>query len=344
MAASSDEKPDVFHADMKKANVGALWERYTRHDDDAPRSEPAFQWPWAEVEPLIDQAVRETGMDTAERRVIQMKNPAFPADAVCATNNINCGFQILMPGERARPHRHTMNALRFVVEDGGGVVETIVDGKHCPMSPGDMIVTPAWTWHEHLHDGTSRVIWLDALDVPIVDHLGAAFFEPGGGNDYPDMLPDSAFTSAGFAPGRVPAGGHSPLFHYSWEASVEALQGMKQAKDGSRQVRYINPATGGPIMSLLDCYLLGLDRSRETAPYRTSSNAACFVAEGDGVSTVGDTTINWGKNDVFSLPHWQWVAHKASSATAKLFVMTDREVYRRLELLWDEGDGAGGFH
>ena len=119
---------------------------------------------------------------------------------------------------------------------------------------------------------------------------------------------------------------------------------MKQAKDGSRQVRYINPATGGPIMSLLDCYLLGLDRSRETAPYRTSSNAACFVAEGDGVSTVGDTTINWGKNDVFSLPHWQWVAHKASSATAKLFVMTDREVYRRLELLWDEGDGAGGFH
>jgi len=344
MATSSNGKPDAFHVDMKNANVGALWERYSRNDDDAPRSEPAFQWPWREVEPLIDQAVRETGMDTAERRVIQMKNPGFPETATCATSNINCGFQILMPGERARPHRHTMNALRFVVEDGGGDAETIVDGKHCPMAPGDMIVTPAWTWHEHAHDGTSLVIWLDALDVPIVDHLGAAYFEPGRSNEYPDLLPDSAFTTAGFAPGRVAPGGHSPLFRYTWDAALDALQGAKPSSDGTRQVRYINPVTGGPIMSLLDAYLLGLEKGQETAPYRTTSNAACFVAEGEGVSSVGDTTISWGKNDVFSLPHWQWVTHKATISNARLFLITDREVFRRLELLRDEGDGAVGFH
>jgi len=38
------------------------------------------------------------------------------------------------------------------------------------------------------------------------------------------------------------------------------------------------------------------------------------------------------------------VTHEATTPDACLFVTTDREVLRRLELLWDEGDGAGGFH
>jgi gentisate 1,2-dioxygenase len=249
-----------------------------------------------------------------------------------------------MSGERARPHRHTMNALRFVIEDGGGGGATIVDGKHCPMSPGDMIVTPAWTWHEHLHDGPDRVIWLDALDVPIVDHLGAAFFEPGRGNEYPDLPPDAAFAAAGFAPGRIAPGGHSPLFRYPWDTAIGALRAMTPSPDGARQVRYVNPATGGPVMSLLDCYLLGLEKGHETAPYRSTSNAACLVVGGEGVSKVGDVTITWGRHDVFSLPHWQWITHLATSPEAQLFLITDREVFRRLELLRDEGDGAGGFH
>ena len=53
-----------------------------------------------------------------------------------------------------------------MVEGEGGF--TIVDGEKLPMERGDLILTPALLWHEHRHEGTGPVIWLDALDLPTV--------------------------------------------------------------------------------------------------------------------------------------------------------------------------------
>ena len=73
------------------------------------------------------------------------------------------------------------------------------------------------------------------------------------------------------------------------------------------------PMTGGAVLSTLDCYLLGLEKDRETRPVRTNCNGACVVAEGEGSSIIGEHTIQWGKNDVFTLPHGQWISHRAAS-------------------------------
>ena len=70
-----------------------------------------------------------------------------------------------------------MNALRFVLEGSGAT--TIVDGKPCPMEEGDLVLTPAWTWHEHVHQGSAPIIWLDALDVPLHHYMGTGAFQPG---------------------------------------------------------------------------------------------------------------------------------------------------------------------
>jgi gentisate 1,2-dioxygenase len=166
---------DEFHAAMKRADTVALWEWNDARSNEPSQSEPAFHWRWQDVEPLFDQAVAATDTNASERRVVNLKNPALPADYIAATTNINCGFQILMPGEKARPHRHNMNALRFVVEGEGAA--TIVDGKSCPMEIGDLIITPAMTWHEHVHEGTEgRVVWMDSLDAPFVRHLRCVHF------------------------------------------------------------------------------------------------------------------------------------------------------------------------
>ena len=106
--------------------------------------------------------------------------------------------------------------------------------------------------------------------------------------------------------------------------------------DGSRKLRYTNPITGGAVMSTLDCYLLGLEKGVDTRPVRANCNAACVVAEGEGSSTIGEQTIQWGKNDVFTLPHGQWISHRASASNTKLFQITDREIFRRLDLLREE--------
>lgn len=326
---------DAFHEAMSEVGAVALWEWNDARSNEPMQSEPAFHWRWRDVEPLLDQAVAATDTTTSERRVVNLKNPALPPDYVAVTENINCGFQILMPGERARPHRHNMNALRFVVEGEGA--STIVDGKACPMERGDLIITPAMTWHEHVHEGASgRVVWMDSLDAPLVRQLRCVHFEPGPARDFPQLPPDSAFAAAGLVPFGVAATAYSPIFRYPWAEAAAALDAVPAVPDGSRRLRYVNPATGGAVMSLMDCYLLGLPAGAETRPYRTTANAACFVVEGEGASTVQDKTFHWGKNDVFTLPAWQWVSHKADAGGARLFQVTDREVLRRLELLREE--------
>ena len=44
------------------------------------------------------------------------------------------------------------------------------------------------------------------------------------------------------------------------------------------------------------------------------------------------TTFAWGPKDVFTLPSGQWITHHAG-VRARLFITTDREILRRLDLL-----------
>jgi gentisate 1,2-dioxygenase len=322
-----------FRADMAAASVFPLWEQDNRHNMPP---ESAHVWRWATMDPLLDGAVKATNMNNAERRVLCMRNPAFAGgDRDGAAINLSVNLQVLMPGEKARPHRHSMNALRFALEGDGAT--TIVEGKSCAMLPGDMILTPAWTWHEHAHEGRLRAVWVDALDVPLHRYLDTGVFEPGPARDVATPPPDSAFAAAGLAPDTASAHKpYSPLFRYPWDLAARALAAMPAEADGSRRLRYTNPLTGGAIMATIDCYLLGLSPGGETVPYRSNSNCVCVVMEGEGQSRVGEDTISWGPKDVFSLPHGQWISHKATSGAPRLFQITDRELLRRLDILRDE--------
>ena len=114
------------------------------------------------MQPLVERAVAEVSMEDAERRVLLLTHPAF-AGSVATTTNLSAGLQTLLPGETARAHRHALQAIRFVMQGSGAV--TSVNDHACPMAEGDLILTPAWTWHEHLHPGTGRMVWFDGLDV-----------------------------------------------------------------------------------------------------------------------------------------------------------------------------------
>ena len=54
---------------------------------------------------------------------------------------------------------------------------TAVDGERTTMHPGDFIITPSWTWHDHGNDGGEPVVWLDGLDIPLVRFFDAGFAE-----------------------------------------------------------------------------------------------------------------------------------------------------------------------
>ena len=320
-----------------------LWDRYGRVTRRSPSAvDQPMLWPWVQMSPLIARAIKEVSMEDAERRVLLLTHPAF-RDSFATTTNLSAGLQTLLPGEVARAHRHTLQAIRFVMEGGGA--QTSVNSQACEMQEGDLVLTPAWTWHEHVHPGTDRVVWFDGLDLPLCRDIDTMFFElgePAGAaqNQFdppstsaPSFRPDAVHLKPDFFEGH----GTSPSrFRYARQRAWSALMGSTAKADGSRLLRYVSDDKLGAVLPTLDCYLQALGKNQPTQRYRSTSNAVCVVAQGQGSSQVGDKTMAWQRNDVFTLPHWNWVSHTAASDDAVIFMMTDRELLASLGYLKDE--------
>ena len=326
-------------AGWDRVNVSPLWENRSAHKLDDDGIERAYLWRWQDMQPAIEQALAMKSVEAIERRVLSLISPYSPevAGQAGTTLNLNAGLQILKPGETARPHRHSMSALRFVLQGEGAI--TAVDGKECLMEEFDLVTTPGWCWHEHIHRGKAPIIWLDVLDASLHRYFGTDRFQPGPSNTIPEVADDITFAQPGMVPENTgPARNHSPLYRYPFAQAATAAANAPEGKDGTRRVRYSNPLDGGPIMIGLDCYLSELDPGIETRPFRSTANAVCTIISGEGSSKIGNETIKWGPRDVFSLPRANWITHTADSK-AQLFVCTDRDVLRRLDLLTEEWDG-----
>jgi gentisate 1,2-dioxygenase len=327
-------KTDDIRRAWREAHLVPLWESPLAHKPP-PAPPLPHAWRWKEIRPLLDFAFSVTTPAAVERRVLQLVNPqSRSAEDESTTKNLAAAIQCLLPGETARPHRHSMNALRFVLE--GHRADTLVNGKACPMEVGDLILTPAWCWHEHRHHGTKPTFWLDALDVPLHAYLGTSEFQPGPVNEDAGTIDDLVFSTPNILPDELPVGTHSPVFRYRYADAAAAAANAPVRPDGTRRVRYVSPLTGGSAMSLLDSLLIQVDAGDESVPTRTNANAVCVVTEGEGRSKIGDVVIEWRKNDIFTLPQGNWISHRSSDGISRLFMVTDREVLSRLGLLKEE--------
>jgi gentisate 1,2-dioxygenase len=335
MIPSNPESFERWHA----ARLAPLWASPNAHKAP-PGPLDSHIWRWAATRPLVDLAFQETSPASVQRRVLQMLSPhstSLADEFTCG--NVLAALQCLLPGETARPHRHTMNALRFLLEGSGAV--TLVDGKECPMEFGDLVLTPGMCWHEHRHDGKEPVVWLDVLDVPLHHYLGAVVFQPGPIEVKPVTISDAAFASPNIVPCALSGRrDHSPVFRYPYADAIRALAHAPLSPDGARRVRYINPLNGAGAMAMLDTSMMQLDRGCQTLPARTSANLVCTVVEGHGETRVGEQTISWGPRDTFTLPQHNWVSHRCGEGSARLFVVSDADVMRRLGLLSEEIDTA----
>jgi gentisate 1,2-dioxygenase len=116
--------------------------------------------------------------------ILARYNP-LEGNTYATTRTLIAAYQMILPGEKARSHRHTPNALRLILEGEGAY--TVVDGVRLDMHPGDVVLTPNWYWHGHCSEADVPCYWLDGLDVPLVHLLQPMFFEsyPGGFQDPP---------------------------------------------------------------------------------------------------------------------------------------------------------------
>ena len=255
------------------------------------------------------------------------------------------GLQIIMPGEVAPPHRHVAAALRFIIEGDGAY--TAVDGERTYMKPGDFVITPAWTWHDHGHDGEGPMVWLDGLDMHIVNLFESSFFETYSSEDpIPPAKPehDSLYR---YGHNLVPVEHYhqratSPIFSYPYDRTRDALEAMRRAEGPSDwfgyKMRYINPLTGGDAIPTISTFMQLIPKGTTTRPYRATDSTVFVVVEGSGTTTIGDKTFDWVPHDVIVVPSWVNYTHTAASGDAVLFSYSDRGVQEMLGIWRDERD------
>jgi gentisate 1,2-dioxygenase len=167
---------ESFYARIDPYNLAPLWERVHSSVTSGPNS-PAKPAHWKyddEVRPFLMRAGGLITAKEATRRVLVLENPGLRGRA-SITQSLFAGLQLVLPGEVAPAHRHTQSALRFIIEGRGA--HTAVEGEQALLQPGDFVITPNWTWHDHGNETDQPVVWMDGLDTPIIRLFDANFTE-----------------------------------------------------------------------------------------------------------------------------------------------------------------------
>ena len=150
-----------------------------------------MHWKWTILREQLMRAGELIGVNEAGRRTIQLLNPGlYPLKST--THTLQMSIQLVLPGEIATAHRHTMAAIRFVAEGGGTF--TTVEGDSFLMEPGDLIrgrgktvvnnvvlkwergdcfVVPNWSWHWHENNSRDEDAFLFFIsDRPMLEPFG----------------------------------------------------------------------------------------------------------------------------------------------------------------------------
>src|SRR3989441_10880812 len=270
---SSEEELREYYEQLRSQHVSPLWLGGGISLEPKSKAVPHV-WRWRDLRPQAMRAAQLVGTEQAERRVLRLTNPELPG--VSASNTLVANIQIVMPGEIARAHRHSASALRLIIEGKGGY--TVVNGDRIPMSPGDLVLTPNWTWHDHANDTDAPMIWLDGLDTPLVRMLEAGFYEQYDGETQPvgeGTDPSMAkYGAGGLRPAweQAPAARYSPLWHYPLSQARAALERLAAEGTGGQFdggiLEYTNPLTGGPAPPPIACYIQVLPPRAHTPAHR----------------------------------------------------------------------------
>ncbi len=338
-APEFEDNLEALYRDMEAENVDALW----RREGELLTREPAktglpYHWEWEKIESLLLRAGQLVQLGSGgERRVLRLVNPSLEAPA-STTHTISSTLQLLLPGESAPLHRHSAAAIRFIISGRGAFTE--VEGERIEMEPGDLILTPNWTWHSHHNPTNEQIIWMDIIDTPMVLRLKAMFFESGrnqqvqekpvgytvrrsnkAGMIRPELLRNAAPVQ----------GGALPLI-YRW-AEVEPIfqeQGAERSPYDGDLLRYANPLTGDHhTLPTMGCAIQRLHCGEQTLTHRHLSSTVYYVMRGQGMSTVEGKEIRWRQGDVITIPTWAWHSHNADQE-AILFSISDQPAMEKL--------------
>lgn len=295
-----------------------------------PAGKP-YLWAWPMVEKLLEEAGAALPESMEARRSLLFNNPGLQSPT--ATLTMNIGIQQILPGETAWAHRHSIAALRFIV-DGAAGASTVVNGEVCPMEDFDLILTPTWTWHDHNNKSAKPVSWVDVVDIPLLRMLNQVFYQPY------DKISQAERKGAE----KKDAGAENTV-RYPWREMEPKLKALLDRDDDASDeiaLEYVNPVTGGSVLPTMGASVQWLKPGQKTARHRHTSSTVYFAMRGEGRTTVGDETLNWKARDCFVVPNWSWHTHEnlKGDGESLLFSVTDAPLLKALGLYREEAEGT----
>ena len=338
-----EDLPADYRAALTRQNLVPLWPNLRAVlPPGKPRPKTrATHWSYATLRPLLLKAGELTPIEKAERRVLVLANPGHGLENMQASAAMYLGMQLLLPGEWALAHRHTPNAVRMVVEGEGAW--TTVNGEQCPMSRGDLILTPTGLWHEHGHDGNAPVVWLDVLDLPLVYYMEASYHVDGERQSVKPGRGDRTYARGGVVPTAVFQRNSSsyPMLRYPWVDARTALETLAadQPDLTAVQVTYVNPETGADVQNILGYYALML-RAGQTLRLPARSPAAVFhLIEGGVEAGIEDQRFVLAEADTCCAPGYTAVSlhNRSPQAPAFLFIADETPLHGKLGVFESRG-------
>src|SRR5438067_3605786 len=348
---------EALHEDIGRKHLFPFWavaggghDEVTRLMGAAPRALP-FLWSYKEVlEPLLVKAAKLVTTVESERRSLILVNPGLaPRRATVST--MYTAYRLNSPNEVMPPHRHSPSAIRFGLT--GKQNFTGVEGEDMVFGPGDLVLTPHDTWHNHGNVGDEPAVNLSVLDLPLVETLNAIYFE----HDYREMV-DGQLVKKKVQSARVPSdysqriygrgglaprfvahdrgtGAASPMYVYRWEPMRELLEQHKDWDGDPHEallVEYVDPLRGGPVYKTMTFFMQMLRPGERTRPLKQTASLLVSPFEGSGHSIIDGKRLDWARFDTLAVPGGTWCEHVNGSERepAILFVASDEPALRAL--------------
>ena len=336
---SLDEDFEKLYREMDQNHVQPLWraESSILPRSPQPKAVP-WIWKWSRLHDLARRSGELVTIDRGgDRRAMGLSNPGLSGQPY-ATPTLWAAIQWLNGREVEPAHRHSSQALRFVI-DGHGAYST-VQGDKIYLERGDFSINPPWYWHDHGSEGDGPTVWMDGLDIPLNNYLDAPFFEQSSKEKQEvTAMVNSSILKYGTGQLRpaweTPVQKYSPISTYKWAATERALNDLAKV-DASPfddvALEYTNPHTGRPVMDTMTAWIQMLRPGIHTKAHRQVNSSVYHVFEGRGATVIGGTRFEWEQGDVFVVPSWAFHEHVngSESERAILFSIQDTPVMMAL--------------
>jgi gentisate 1,2-dioxygenase len=289
-------------------------------------------------------------------RRVEVVNPALMQSSSLYPA-VTVSINVLLPGERTRPHRHNSSVVNFCIRGTG---TSLIGGRSVEWGLHDTWTTPPWMVHQHINDSDELQVRLSYSNSGLLDLLGIHVVE-----ETPDLDPNQPLgdpeaerelSARGETIGRdgaalltyeqliSPEPPYQPPLHWPYEelhSRLQKLRALGQEYKGRRLYLMYDRTTGRSqgTTSTFFATITMRPAGIVDQPHRHTSAAVNYIFGGRGWSIVGGERYEWGAGDLMlTAPGWMNHGH-ASHEGEDVYELTIQDSPLQIalgSLLWVE--------